>query len=148
VPASSKSVIDLDLATASRRTIDVVVRSAAATPIEGGEVFLRSGKLQIKNVAELLNSHAMGAQAVFAKPVVADRLPTPLAKAIHPGDLLAHAEHAAQGDVTVCAIAYNSDLSDSQVWRDHILELPLKCEQIGPNTSVVVIRVSPLPRFD
>jgi len=59
---------------------------------------------------------------------------------------VAHVENVVTGELTACAIAFTGDLLDPQVWKllqDHISEIAFKCEQIGPDKSVVVLSVPP-----
>jgi hypothetical protein len=66
-------------------------------------------------------------------------------------DLIAHIEHVAPGDVTVCAIGLPGDILDPATGKRmlaHLAELTVKCEQIGPTTDVVTVAVPPQPRFD
>jgi hypothetical protein len=67
------------------------------------------------------------------------------------GDLVAHLDHVTPGDLTVYASSFAGDRSDpsfAQRWRDHFSSIAFKCEQIGPDASVVVLEVPPQPRFD
>jgi predicted Ser/Thr protein kinase len=151
-PASPAPITDLQLGLASStRIVDVVVRSAVASSLEGAQVVVVSGKPQIRNVGDLVRLQTSGVQARLAKPVVREQAPKPVLDKLRSGDLVAHVEHVALGEITVCAFAFTGDLLDPQVQKrmqDHVAELALKCEPVGPDTTVVVIRVPPQQRFD
>ena len=150
IPTSPGPVIGLQLAVAtSTHKIDVVIRSAVATTIEGAEVFLISARQQLQNLGDLVRGTA-SLQYYPAKPIVGDSLAGPLAGTIRSGDLLAHVEHASRGDLTVCAFSF-PDLLDPAVQRNmdaDVSRITVKCKQIGPDANVVVLEVSPQPRFD
>lgn len=151
VPASPGPVAGLELTIASStRTIDVVVRSEVATAIDGADVFLIPGKQQLANVGEIFR-RATGIQAYLAKPIAGDSPAGPVAAVIRPGDILAHVEHAGQGELTVCACSYPGDLLDPAVQRGmntHQSQMAVRCKQIGADASVVVLEVPPPQRFD
>jgi predicted Ser/Thr protein kinase len=151
-PASPAPITDLQLSLASStRIVDVVVRSAVASALEGAQVVVVSGKPQIRNVGDLVRLQTSGVQARLAKPVVREQAPRPVLDKLRSGDLVAHVEHVALGEITVCAFAFTGDLLDPQVQKrmqDHVSELALRCEQIGPDTAVVVVSVPPQQRFD
>jgi hypothetical protein len=148
-PAPTSGIV-IDLAPSSR-TIDVIVRSAVATTIEGGQVILLPGHKPISNVGDLIRGQSGGVQTHMARPLVGENVPRALLDKVRSGDLVAHVEHARAGDLTVCAFGLTGDLQDPQyvhTLQSHISELAVKCEYIGPTTSVVVLAVPPLQRFD
>jgi predicted Ser/Thr protein kinase len=142
--------VTIDLA-ASSRTIDVIVRSAVATPIDGGQVILLAGHMAISNLGDLIRVQNIGVQTHMARPLVGESAPRAVLDKVRSGDLIAHVEHARAGDLTVCAFGLTGDLHDPdyiQTLQSHISELAVKCEFIGPTTSLVVLAVPPLQRFD
>ena len=148
-PAPTTGVaIDL---TQSSRTIDIIVRSAVATGIEGGQVILLAGHKPISNVGDLIRGQSGGVQTHMARPLVGENVPRALLGKVRSGDLIAHVEHTRAGELTVCAFGLTGDLQDPDYVRTlqaHISELAVKCEYIGPTTSIVVLAVPPLQRFD
>jgi len=151
-PASPAPITDVRLAlSSSARIVDVVVRSAVATSLEAAQVVLIPGKQQIRNVGDLVRFQVSGIRVHAATLAVGENVPNPVLDKIRSSDLVAHVEHVVAGELTACAIAFTGDLLDPQVWQrmqDHLSELALKCEPIGPDTAVVVIAVPPQPRFD
>jgi hypothetical protein len=150
-PASPASLTGVALSIAlSSRTLDVVVRSAVAAPLEGAEVIVLAGKQELASVPDLNRLQVTGMQARFARPVIGENAPRRALARIHPGDLIAHVEHAALGDLTVCAINFGGDLADPsfvQRMQAHYAQLAIKCEHIGPDAAVVVVDVPPQQRF-
>ena len=152
VPASARSLSGLQLTMASSlRVVDVVVRSTAATRLDGAEVYLISGKHQPRNVAEMFQLRSSSIRNLLAKPVALAATPGSGSDNIRNGDLLAHVEHATPGDMTVCAYSLNGDVTnpaESQSFQKHFLQLELSCKHIGPEASAVVLLVAPPQRFD
>jgi hypothetical protein len=135
----------------SNRAIDVVIRSAVAMPLEGAQVILVAGKQSPKNLGDLLRGQNAATQVHLARPVVGENVPRTVLDKIRPGDLVAHVEHARLGELTVCAVGLNGDLHDPafvQRLQSHVSQLAIRCEQIGPATSVVELDVPPQQRFD
>jgi hypothetical protein len=151
-PASPAPITDLRLSrTSSARIVDAVVRSAVAITLQGAQVVVVPGKQQIRNVAELIRFQVSGMRIHLAKLAAPDSVPAPVRDKLRPGDLVSHIEHVVAGDLTVCAIAFTGDLLDPQAQQriqNHLSELALKCEQIGPDTAVVELAVPPQQRFD
>jgi hypothetical protein len=152
VPASPAPVVGITLGLAlSNRAIDVVIRSAVAMPLEGAQVILVAGKQSPKNLGDLLRGQNAATQVHLARPVVGENVPRTVLDKIRPGDLVAHVEHARLGELTVCAVGLNGDLHDPafvQRLQSHVSQLAIRCEQIGPATSVVELDVPPQQRFD
>jgi hypothetical protein len=152
VPASTAPVTGLSLRLVqSQRTIDVIVRSAVAMPLEGGQVILLTGRQAIRNLGELIRAPNAGVQAHMARPMVGESVPHAVIDKVRSGDLVAHIEHASAGEITACAFGLSGDLHDPDYIRrlqDHLSQLAVKCEYIGPNTDVVVLAVPPQQRFD
>jgi hypothetical protein len=135
----------------SSRAIDVIVRSAVATPLDGALVLLVPGKRTIASAADLMHLQVPGKQSSVANPVVSEDVPRALRGTVRRGDLVAHIEHASLGDLTVCALGISSDALDpesGQRMLAHIAELAVKCEPVGPTTEVVTVAAPPQPRFD
>jgi hypothetical protein len=152
VPASTAPVTGLSLRLLqSQRTVDVVVRSAVATPLEGGQVILLTGKQTIRNLGELIRAQNAGVQTHMARPMVGESVPRPVLDKVRSGDLVAHIEHASPGELTACAFGLSGDLHDPEYIRtlqNHLSQLAVKCEHVAPNTDVVVLAVPPQQRFD
>ena len=152
VPASTAPVTGLSLRLLqSQRTVDVVVRSAIATPLEGGQVVLLSGRQSIRNLGELIRAQNAGVQTHMAQPMVGESVPRAVLDKVRTGDLVAHIEHASPGELTACALGLSGDLHDPEYIRtlqNHLSQLAVKCEHVGPNTDVVVLAVPPQQRFD
>ena len=145
VPASFRSIRDIQFTTAtSTRTVDVVVRSTAATQLDGANVFLISGRQQLRTVADLYRLQTTSFQNLFAKASTAEATAGPRTDKIGDGDLVAHVEHASQGDLTVCAYSLHGAMPDPA----HRLQLVLTCKQVGPDASTVFLSVPPPQRFD
>jgi predicted Ser/Thr protein kinase len=152
IPASSRPVVGLELTIASSaRTLDVIVRSSVAAPLEGAHVALLPGKQQIRNYGELLRMSPTGLQEFHPRPVVGDSLPAPVVDAIRPGDLFTHVEHVVPGVLTVCACSLPGNLMDPAVVQRleaRSAQLTLECKQVGPDAKVVVLDVPPQQRLD
>jgi hypothetical protein len=152
VPASPAPVVGVTLELSlSSREIDVVIRSAIEMPLEGAQVLLLPGKQSPKNVGDIIRGQADGIQVRLARPIVGENAPRTVLDKIRPGDLVAHVEHARLGELTVCALGLNGDLHDPafvQRLQSHVSQLAIRCEQIGPSTSVVELDVPPQQRFD
>ncbi|HEX7836252.1 MAG TPA: hypothetical protein VF469_02250, partial [Kofleriaceae bacterium] len=151
-PASPLPITGITLELASpARTLDIVVRSAVATPIDGAMVMVLAGKHEVSRVDDLdwLSNEAMDLR--LARPATGDSVPRPVRDKIRPGDLLAHIEHAGTGELTVCALNLTGDLMDPaflQRLEAHLSQLAFKCAQLGPDVSVIVLDVPPQQRFD
>jgi predicted Ser/Thr protein kinase len=150
VPASPKPFTGIRLGLAgSTRSLDVIVRSAVATPLGGAVIALLAGRQRVTNFDDLLRSPTTGSG--FARPITEDGAPTSVRDRFRPGDLVAHFEHVRPGDLTVCAVNFSGDWLDSafrQRWQAHVPQIPFKCEYIGPSTPSVVLEVPPQQRFD
>jgi predicted Ser/Thr protein kinase len=151
-PASRAAITDLRLTVpSSNRSVDVIVRSQVATAIDGAQVILLAGKQKLTTVDQIIRSRTTGVQVAFAKPMVGENVPAPALGKVRAGDLVAHVEHAAPGELTVCAIAFTGDLSDPVVLKRlqaHIAELAMRCEPLAPDANLVVVAVPPQQRFD
>jgi len=152
VPASPRSVADLALAIkSSARVLDVVVRSAVASSLDGAAVYVLAGKWQVKNFGELMRLPSVGVRELHARAVDADGAPASVAGVFRPGDLLTHVENVPHGDLTVCACGFPGDLADPAIQQRiyaHFSELSLTCKQIGGDAGVVALPVTPQQRFD
>jgi hypothetical protein len=152
VPASPAPAAGIALRfTQSSRTIDIIVRSTITAALEGAQVILVPGKRAIAKVADLMHLQASDLQWSFAKPVVGEDIPHAARSAVRRDDLIAHVEHTALGDLTVCAVGFSGDLLDPEARRrffTHLAESDVKCEHIGPTTEVVVLATPPQQRYD
>jgi hypothetical protein len=144
--ASPAPITDIRLAlSASERTVDIVVHSAVAAPLEGASVLVVPGSHQIPRAMTAFQVPATGFLTGLAKPPVGDDLPPPVRARLRPGDLVAHVDQVFPGTLTICAEAFTSELLDLSAWRrmKNVNSTPNRCEQIGPDTSVVVVSVPP-----
>jgi predicted Ser/Thr protein kinase len=152
VPASAAPVGGIVLRfPQSSRAIDVIVRSAVAAPLDGAQILLVPGKRAIASGADLIHLQESGMQLSSARPAAGEDVPRALRDTVRRDDLVAHIEHVAPGDLTVCAIGIPGDILDPATGKRmlaHLAELTVKCEQIGPTTDVVTVAVPPQPRFD
>jgi len=152
IPASAAPATGISLRfTQSSRTIDVIVRSTVTAPLEGAQVILVPGKRAIAKAADLMHLQASDFQWSFAKPMVGEDVPRAVRSLVHRDDLVAHVEHAAPGDLTVCAVGISGDLLDTESRRrffTHLAEADVKCEHIEPTTGLVVLATPPQQRFD
>jgi predicted Ser/Thr protein kinase len=150
-PASPLPLDDVSLGLAvSARSLDVIVRSAVAAPLEGAEVVVLAGKQQVANLDDLNRLQTTGMQARFARPIVGENAPRRALDKIRRGDFVAHIDHVGPGDLTVCAVNFAGDLADPsfvQRMQAHSAQLAVKCEQIGRDAAVVVLDLPPQQRF-
>ena len=133
--------LDLGL---SDRTVDVGIRSAATTQLEGAEVVLFGGRPQIATLADLQRFRGLGMQFHMAQHADGGELPAELAGKLGRDDLWAHIENAAPGELTVCAFGFAGDLVDPEYWsrlQAHRSEVALTCQRIDAATSAVVLAV-------
>jgi predicted Ser/Thr protein kinase len=151
LPASPAPLVGVSLRLAlSNRTVDVVVRSAVAAPLESAQVIVLAGKQEIASTVDLARLQVTGVQVRFARPIVGESAPRATLGVLRSGDLVAHVEHASLGELTACAINLGGDLADPKVvqrMQAHSSQLAVKCEHLGPDAAVVVIDVPPQQRF-
>jgi hypothetical protein len=151
-PASPAPLTGVTLPLAwSTRTIDVIVRSAVAAPVDGAEVIVIAGRQTIATIDDFSRLPFTGMQTRFAVPVSGENAPRPVLDQLRPGDLIAHVEHASTGELTVCALSFTGDLMDPEFRRRvqaHFSQLSFKCKPVGPAAAVVVLDVPPQQRFD
>src|SRR5262249_35543978 len=113
VPASAAPVVGLSLVIAeSTRTIDVIVRSAVAMPLEGGQVILLRGRQQLHNLGDVIRMQTASMQTHMARPLVGENVPRAALDRARSGDLIAHIEQAFLGELTACAFGLSGDLHD------------------------------------
>jgi len=153
LPASASSIANLRLAApASQRILDVIARSATATALAAVEVVVLAGKHAIRGAEQLRQLRATAAvQTGYARHVTSGDRPRAVADKLLPGDLVAHLEHASQGELTVCAYAIPADLADHEAenrMQAQLAKLAVACQQIGAEASLVVVSVPPPPRLD
>ncbi len=153
VPASPTDTLNLALkAPASARTLDVIARSAVATPLDSAQVFILTGKHELKIVGDLMSNHQLtGMQQKWANPIVGEAIPTAAVGKTKPGDLIAHFTHVPDGELTVCVIGINGDLQDPVFARKvnaHRDELLLQCASPGPADPAIVVEAPPQKRLD
>jgi predicted Ser/Thr protein kinase len=152
VPASAAPVTGLTLEpTSSTRVLDVIVRNAVAAPLDGALVVLLPGKHEISRMEDLNRRAIKGSLTHFARPVAGDSAPGAVLGKLHPGDLLAHIEHAGAGELTVCALNFAGDWMDPEFRQRavaHFSQIAFKCTQIGPDAAIVELLVPPQQRFE
>jgi hypothetical protein len=136
----------------SDRTLDVLARSTIASPLEGAQILLFPGQILPKDVGELMKRLQLGdMQFEFGKPPTGEQVPEAVRDKARPGDLLAHFTNVRDGDLTVCAIGINGDISDpafARAIQAHVRELQLKCELVAPGDHAIVLDAPPQKRFD
>jgi tRNA A-37 threonylcarbamoyl transferase component Bud32 len=145
LPASPGSVSDVALAIRpARRVLDIVVRSSVATAINSAAAWVMPGHWEIKNVGDLLRSPAIAQGELHPQPV-GYNVPPELAGKVRRDDLLQHVEHVPDGELTVCAGSFPTDLdpATAQRLRAHITNLVVKCQYPGHDDQLVVLTVPP-----
>ncbi|HEX7843175.1 MAG TPA: hypothetical protein VF469_37145, partial [Kofleriaceae bacterium] len=151
LPASPRSVADLALAIRpSTRALDIVVRSTIATALDGAAAWVLPGNWPIKRSGDLLRSPMLTVPELHPQPV-GDSPPANLAGRIRHGDLLQHVDHVARGELTVCALSFPGERTDpdmEQRMMAHLSDLAIKCEHVGPDTTVVEVAAPPQPSFE
>ena len=152
VAAGTADVTDVALAVPTGgRAIDVIARSELPVPLDFAQVIVIPGRVKLATVAELIKATAQGWQIRFAHAVVGEKLAPALVGQARPGDLVAHFASAPLGDITVCAIGLNGDMMDAAAMaklQQHIAEVGLKCQQLGPDATVVTLETPPQKRFE
>jgi hypothetical protein len=153
VPAGTADQPALPLAMAlSSRTLDVIVRSRTASPFESAQVFELTGKHAFTTVAELsANHHLLGMQVRWAQPIVGEAIPADARALTRNGDLLVHFTDVSAGDVSICAVGLNVDVSDpvaSRTLNAHRDELALACVTPDPKATAVVVEAPAQKRYD
>jgi hypothetical protein len=153
VPASSEPVTGLALAAKrGSRNLVVLARSELASPLDGAQVFVMPGRVQVKT-AEELNKHAHGAAGAmrFAHPVVGEGVPAAAGNKFHRGDLVAEFDDVVEGEVTACVVGINGDVGDPELWRklqDHVKDLQVRCVTANAGDEALVVETVPQKRFD
>ena len=126
-----------------------MVRSSVGAAITAAPVWVMPGRWEIKNLNDLLHSAGIGGGEIHPQPV-GNNIPAALAGKVRRDDLLHHAEHVPDGELTVCACGFPADLDPAVERRvmAHLSELVIKCQRVGPDERLVVLSVPPPPRFD
>ncbi|MGH9884991.1 MAG: hypothetical protein ACREBE_05665, partial [bacterium] len=149
-PASRRAITGVELTVpASTRTLDVVVRSAVATRLEGAQVVVVPGRYRFRNFGDIIRAPIARRSDQLARPLLGSG-DTPLADRSHAGDFSAHLEHVMPGQLTVCALGFSGDVIYPQVrttLQDHVTELTLECKHVGADVHDIVIAVPPQRRF-
>jgi hypothetical protein len=147
------SKTDLALAmTVSDRAVDVVVRSTVALPLEAAQILLFPGRPRLKEIADIIQQIKLGGvQVQFGRQLVGEQIPKRAIQQVHGGDLVAHFTNVRDGELTICAIGLNGDLTDPAFERKiqaHLNELRFTCDPVGKTDQVVVVEAPPQKRFD
>ena len=154
IPGAAADLTELVVVASSTvRTFDVLVRSTVETPFSSAQVFLAPAKLAIKTLKELTeHRHDLkGMEMGFARPIVGEAIPKGAIGKTRPGDVIAHFENVASGDVTACAVGFNGSLADPEFAKKisaHAKELDSACATAGPADTVIVIEAPPQKRWD
>src|SRR5262249_28581583 len=115
------------------------------------QVILVPGKRAITKAVDLIQLQASDLQWSFAKPVIGEDIPRAVHSTVHRDDLIAHIEHAAIGDLTVCAVGFSGDLLDPESrlrFSPHPAEYKIKAEHSAPAPGAAVTAPPPQQRFD
>ena len=152
IAAGAADVTDLALAVpAGGRAIDVIARSELPVALDFAQVIVLAGRVKLATIADLLKYSSDGFQIQFAHAVVGEKLPQALGGLVRAGDLVAHYDSAPPGEITVCAVGLNGDMMDAAAMaklQQHIGEVGLKCEVLGPDAAVVTLETPPQKRFE
>ncbi|HSS01425.1 MAG TPA: hypothetical protein VLM79_30405 [Kofleriaceae bacterium] len=150
-PASRRALTDVELAVPeSTRTLDVMIRSAVATRLEGAQVVVVPGRHRFRNFGDIIRAPIARRLDQLARPVLGASDPH-VSDRSRAGDFSAHVEHVPPGELTVCALGFSGDLIYPQVrtiLQDHVTELTLDCKRVGPEVHDLVIAVPPQRRFE
>jgi hypothetical protein len=133
------------------RTLEVIVRSEVAAPLDNAQVLVFAGKHVVRSVKELRRLLLDDMQVAFAKPISGDALLPVVRDTTKPGDLLAHFTQVRDGELSACAVGLQGDLRDPTVARAlnaHVDELEVRCATASASDQVVVVVVPPQKRFD
>ncbi len=134
----------------STRVVHGVVRSTAGTPLGTPQVFALPGKVASSTLRALgwltVVTERWGQAVDAAAPAVVK------ARA-KPGDFYATMKGVPAGTISICAIGWPPNVSDSALMRVLIAlenqeRVTLSCVTLGANDEVAVISVPPWPRFD
>lgn len=150
LPASPGSVVDVVLAIRpAPRALDIVVRSSVAAAINAAAAWVLPGHWEIQNISDLIRSPVIG-QGEFHPRQVGDSIPPAMAGKVRRDDLLQHVEHVPDGELTVCASSFPSDLDAAAERRmmAHLSDLVVRCKHTGPGDQLVVLAVPPQQRFE
>jgi hypothetical protein len=151
VPAGTAPIDNLTLDTPTgARTLDVVVRSTVATPLDIAQVFLLPGKQVLHAVADLKKLSMTNVEHAFASAPTG-AVPTAAAAIVKSGDLLAHFTEVHDGELTVCALGLQGNFQDpkfARVLNAHVDELDLSCAPASATDQAVVVVAAPQKRFD
>jgi len=152
VPASSASATGIVLSVApSGRALDVVVRSAVTTALEGAQVVLLQGAHVIANFRDIVRLPVTSLQSRIAVSEAGEPARRALRDVLRVGDLVAHFDDAGPGDWTVCASSLAPDRLDPESRRrvqDHLAQIAVKCVHVGPDAASVVIDAPPQRRLN
>src|SRR5205823_6634846 len=117
---------------------------------DSAQLLMLPGRVEIKKVTDL-NTHGKGLKIQWAQPVVREGAVQDVMTKYRDGDLVAHFEHVAPGEHTVCAVGLNGDLRDAKLSatiQAHVDDLAFKCEVVTPDTKVLVVEAPSQKRFD
>jgi hypothetical protein len=135
----------------SGRTVDVLVRSTVAAPINTAQVVILPGRAHITNIAQLDKSLNAGMSVAFARHVAGEGVPRPALDQYKAGDLWARFANVDAGEITVCSLALLDDLMDTEALRKlqaHLDEIEANCTTVSGDVNVVVAPTAPLKRMD
>jgi hypothetical protein len=146
--------LDLQVPGGNGRTLDVIARSAVAMALDGAQVIIIPGRHRFHTVGDLFKQHEDPHGRMmwrYAEPLVGESIPADARPLARRGDFFLHVDDARTGDLTVCVIGLNGDLSDTAFMdkvRARQAELEVKCEGVGPDDKVVVVEAPPQKRID
>jgi serine/threonine protein kinase len=152
VPSGTRTVDHISLGEPnSERTLDVVVRSTLALPLDHATVYLLPGHPTIHTRADLVevSDHDGVIQQITASAV--SQPPPSGIGATSPGDLIARFTHVQPGELTACAFGLTGDLQDPAMLRKleaHPAELAVQCARVRLDDRALTIETSPQKRLD
>jgi predicted Ser/Thr protein kinase len=154
IKVSAKPLAGLVLDTATR-ALRVLVRSATNVPVTGGLVFVLSGNVRPKTVAEIAVMKDVRSVALQSPLSVLGEPPKEIASMFRPNDLVATFDGAPHGEASVCAFGFQGELADKAYFAriQAALEkrpeaFALHCTALAAKDEVIVVEVPAMKRLD
>jgi predicted Ser/Thr protein kinase len=154
IKLGAKPLTDIVLDTATR-ALRVLVRSATNIPVTGGLVFVLSGNVRPKTVADIAAMQDVRNIALQTPLSVLGEPPKEIAALFRPNDLVATFDGAPHGEASVCAFGFQGELADKAYFAriQAALEqrpeaFALHCSALGAKDSTIVVEVPAMKRLD